>query len=119
MVKKAVAYLKEHGKAKAYAEFMNPSGQFKDRDLYVAVLDTKGITQAHGGNAKMVGKEILDLRDVDGTYFVKKFFEVANAKGNGWVDYKWPNPISKAIEQKTTYVEKVDDVLIVCGVYKR
>lgn len=118
MVKKAVAYLKTHGAEKAYAEFSNPAGQFKDRDLYIAVLDVKGVVLAHGDNAKLVGKATIELKDVDGTYFIKKFLEVAHSKGSGWVDYKWPNPISKVIEQKSTYVERAGDVVITCGAYK-
>ncbi|MES2260048.1 MAG: cache domain-containing protein [Pseudomonadota bacterium] len=118
MVKRAAAYLKEQGKDKAYAEFNNPAGRFKDRDLYVAVLDANGVTLAHGGNSKVVGKAMIDLKDIDGVYFVRKFLEIGNAKGSGWVDYKWPNPVSKVLEQKTTYVEKVGDVVIICGAYK-
>lgn len=118
MVKKAAAYIKAQGKEKAFAEFGNPTGAFKDRDLYVAVLDAQGVTLAHGGNARMVGKAMMEMKDVDGVQFIRQFIEVANAKGSGWVDYKWPNPVSKALEQKSTYVEKSGDVYIICGIYK-
>lgn len=118
MVKKAAAYIAAHGKDKAFAEINNPSGQFKDRDLYIAVLDTKGVTLAHGGNAKLIGKPMIDLKDVDDKHFIKAFLDVAATKGSGWVDYKWPNPVSKAIEKKSTYVEKAGDLVIICGIYK-
>lgn len=36
----------------------------------------------------------------------------------GWVDYKWPNPVSIALEAKSSYVEKAGDVIIGCGTYK-
>jgi signal transduction histidine kinase len=59
------------------------------------------------------------MRDGDGVFFVKKISEVAASKaGKGWVDYKWPNPITKELEQKSTYVERVDDVYFACGIYK-
>lgn len=121
LVKKAIAYLKDNGKEKAFAEFSNPKGQFVDRDLYVVAFSTSGdgVALAHGGNAKLVGRSLLDLRDVDGKYMVKEFLKVANDKaGKGWVDYKWPHPVSKAIEAKTTYVERAGDIAIACGVYK-
>jgi cytochrome c len=118
MVKKAGEYLKTHGKEKAFAEFSNPSGSFKDRDLYIMVYDMNGFNVAHGANPKLIGKNLIDLKDADGTMIVKQFVETANGKGKGWVDYKWPNPVSKAIEAKSTYVEKHGDVLIGCGVYK-
>jgi len=121
LVKKAVAYLKANGKEKAFAEFNNLKGPFVDRNLYIFVYDMKGTNLAIGNGkaSKMVGKNLLEMRDVDGVYLVKNFIEVANTKGKGWVDYKWPNPVTTAVEQKSSYVEKVDDVLIGCGTYKQ
>ncbi len=118
MVKKAGEYLKANGKEKAFAEFSNPKGSFKDRDLYIMVYDMNGVNRAHGANPKLIGKDLIELKDADGTYIVKSFVETAKGKGKGWVDYKWPNPVSKAIESKSTYVEKHDDVLIGAGIYK-
>lgn len=118
LARKAIAFIKANGKEKAYAEFTNPNGQFKDRDLYIFVVDFNGKTLAHGANPKLVDKNMIELKDADGKLFVKEFIDVAKAKGKGWVDYKWPNPVTKAIEAKSSYVEKVDDVLIACGIYK-
>jgi cytochrome c len=118
LVKKAGAYLKANGAEKSYAVFNNPKGEFVDRDLYVYVLDASGLMLAHGANMKLVGKNLIDLKDADGKHFVKAALEAAASKGSGWVDYKWPNPVTKAIEQKTTYLEKVGDVIVLCGAYK-
>ena len=121
LVKKAAAYLKENGKEKAYAEFNNPTGQFVVKDLYVFVynINGDGINRAHGANPKMVGKNLLELKDVDGMPIVKSFLDVANSKaGSGWVDYKWSNTVTKQMEPKSTYIERVGDVLIGCGIYK-
>ena len=118
MVKKAIEYIKANGKDKAYAEINNPKGMFHDRDLYVFVYDMKGVTQAHGANPKMLGKNLMELKDADGVLIVKSFLDIANTKGKGWVDYKWPNPVSKALEAKSTYVEKYDDVVVGSGIYK-
>ena len=73
---------------------------------------------AHGGNPRLVGKNTTELKDAEGVYFIKKMIEVAGAKGNGWVDYKWLDPVSKEIEQKSTYVEKYEDLVVGCGIYK-
>jgi signal transduction histidine kinase len=43
----------------------------------------------------------------------------ATAKGSGWSDYKWTNPVTKKIDPKSTYFQKVDDVILGCGVYKQ
>jgi cytochrome c len=118
LVEKAAAYVKAEGKEKAFAEFSNPSGKFVDRDLYIFIVDFNGLTLAHGGNAKLVGKNMLELKDADGEFFIKKFIEVAKTKGNGWVDYKWVNPVSKKIEPKSTYIQKGDEYFFGCGIYK-
>lgn len=120
LVKKAVAYVKANGKDKAFEEFSNPKGQFVDRNLYIFVYDLNGVSLAigNGNSKKMVGKNLLDMRDANGVYLIKKLIEVANTKGKGWVDYKWPNPLNNTIEAKSSYVEKLDDVLIGAGIYK-
>lgn len=117
LVQKAVAYIKANGKEKAYAEFTNGT-QFKDRDMYVFVVKHDGSALAHGANPKLVGKNVGELKDGDGKFFVKELIEVSKAKGKGWVDYKWPHPVTKALEAKTTYVEGVEDTIVACGVYK-
>jgi signal transduction histidine kinase len=117
MVKKAVVFLKANGKDKALAEFSNPKGQFVKGELYLTVWDLSGTQIAHGANAALVGKNLIDLKDSDGKAFVKEFMAVGK-KGSGWVDYKWTNPKSKKIEPKTVYLEVSGDVLIGCGVYK-
>ncbi|HSR11198.1 MAG TPA: cache domain-containing protein [Thermodesulfobacteriota bacterium] len=115
---KAVEYVKANGKEKAFSEFSDPKGKFVDRDLYIFAVDFNGITMAHGGNAKLVGKDMLGLKDADGKFFIKEFIDMAKTKGSGWVDYKWVNPVSKGIEKKSTFVQKVDDYFLGCGIYK-
>ncbi|MDE2427877.1 MAG: cache domain-containing protein [Burkholderiales bacterium] len=119
LVKKGIAYLKSNSPEQAYAAFNDPKGQFVDRDLYLFVFDKNGKALSHGANAKLIGKDMMELKDADGKYFIKAFYEVANKKGSGWVDYKWPHPVTKAIEQKSSYIEKLDNGdLIGCGIYK-
>ncbi|WP_306658059.1 cache domain-containing protein [Massilia scottii] len=118
LVKKAVAYLEANGKDKAFADFSNPKGAFVDRDLYIFVIDMDGLEWANGANAKIIGKNVLELKDADGNTMVKDFIKLANTKGKGWVDYSWPNPVTKKVDKKSTYLEKSGDVLIASGIYK-
>lgn len=119
MVEKAATYLKANGKEKSFAEFSNPKGRFKDRDLYIYVVDMKGTTLAHGGNPALVGVNMTMVKDADGKLFMKEVIEGAQKKGKGWSDYKWTNPTSKVVEAKTAYYQKVDDVIVGCGAYKQ
>jgi signal transduction histidine kinase len=118
MIEKAAAYIKAEGKEKALEEFSNPKGKFNDRDLYIFANDLSGKTLAHGGNVKLVGKDMSKLQDAKGEYFIQKMTEVAKTKGSGWVDYQWTNPVSKKTEPKSTYVLKIDDYYLGCGIYK-
>lgn len=118
MVKKGVAFIKASGKEKGYAEISTKGGQFTDRDLYLAVYGMDGTVRAHGANEKMVGKNLIELKDVDGKAFVKERVDLAASKGTFWQDYKFTNPVSKKIEPKSMYCEKLDDAIVCGGIYK-
>ena len=118
MVKKGVAFIKKEGKEKGYAEITNKKGQFIDRDLYLVVYGMDGVVRAHGANEKMVTKNLMDLKDVDGKPFVKERVELAQSKGTFWQDYKFSDPLTKKIEPKQTYCEKLDDTVVCGGIYK-
>lgn len=118
MVKKASAFIKANGKEKAFAEISNPKGRFVDRDLYVTVYDLSSTCLAHGFNPKMVGKNMVDLKDPDGKAFIKERSELAKTRDQFWVDYRYINPTTKQIGNKSMYTEKVGNLLVSCGVYK-
>ena len=108
---------------KAFAAFSTPEaegGKFIDRELYIFVYDTRGNMYAIGnGNAKkMVGKNLIDLRDADGVYLVKGLIQATEKTGKGWFDYRFPNPVTKVIEAKSGYCERVKDKLICSGIYR-
>jgi cytochrome c len=111
---RAAAYIKQVGEDKAFADFTRPDGGFVNGELYVFCYDRNGVNKAHGGNPAFVGKNLLHIKDPDGkepnTLIVKMGFE----QGQGWVDFKWPNPVTKRIESKSAYVIHTNDV--VCGV---
>ena len=118
MVKKGIAFIKSNGKDKGYAEISNKAGQFTDRDLYLVVYGLDGTVRAHGANEKMIGKNLIELKDVDGKPFVKERVELAQSKGTFWQDYKFTNPVSKKIEPKSMYCERLEDSAVCGGIYK-
>jgi len=118
MVKKGVTYLKANGKEKAYAEISNKKGQFNDRDLYLVVYGMDGVVYAHGANEKQVGRNLLELKDVDGKPFVKERVELASKQPTFWQDYKFSDPVTHKIEPKETYCERLEDVIVCGGIYK-
>ena len=117
-VKKGIAFIKANGRDKGYAEVSNKQGQFIDRDLYLVVYGLDGTVRAHGANDKMIGKNLIELKDVDGKAFVKERVDLAQSKGTFWQDYKFTNPVSKKIEPKSMYCEKLEDAVVCGGIYK-
>jgi cytochrome c len=118
MVKEGVAYVKANGTDKAAAEIANKEGMFRKDDLYLVIYGLDGTVRAHGSNQKMVGKNLIGLKDIDGKEFVKERVELAKAKGTFWQDYKFTNPTTKKIEPKAMYCEKLDDAVVCGGIYK-
>lgn len=118
MVKKGVAFIKASGKDKGYAEISSKTSQFKKEDLYLVVYGLDGTVHAHGANEKMIGKNLIDLKDIDGKPFVRERVEMAKTKASFWQDYKFTNPETKKIEPKAMYCEKLDETVVCGGVYK-
>ena len=118
MVKKGVQYIKANGRDKAYAEFTSKGGKFHDRDLYLVVYGLDGKVWAHGQNERMVGKVVIDLKDIDGKEFVRERVELAKSNPTFWQDYKFTDPLTKKIEPKQMYCEKLDDTAVCGGIYK-
>ena len=118
MVKKAVSFIREQGAEKAYAEISNKAGKFIDRDLYVVVYQLDGKVLAHGANEKFIGKDMSEAQDVDGKLYVKERIELANKQPTFWQDYKFVNPVTKKVEPKQMYCERVENTAVCGGVYK-
>jgi signal transduction histidine kinase len=118
-VKKAIAFIKAQGVEKGYAEISNKKGAFVDRDLYIVVYGLDGKCLAHGANEKQIGRDLIDLTDIDGKYFVKERVALARSKPTGfWQEYKFTNPVSKKVEPKVMYCEKLGETAVCGGVYQ-
>jgi len=118
MVKKGVAFWKSNGDEKTFAAITDKQGPFHDRDLYLAVYALDGTVRAHGANEKMVGRNLIDLKDVDGKAFVRERVELAQKQSSFWQDYKFTDPLTKKIEPKQMYCERVDENVLCGGVYR-
>lgn len=114
MAVRAASYLEQNGADAAFDAFNTPGGEWHDRDLYVFVIGNDGTMMAHGAKKTLVGRKVMALKDVDGKAFVEEFLKV---NGQDWVDYKWQNPQSKAVEQKTSYIVRVGDMVVGVGAY--
>lgn len=117
MVKKAVDFIKANGTENAYAEIDNKQGQFVSRDLYVVVYGLDGKCLAHGANPKLIGKDLSDAQDVDGTFYVKDRVTLARTQQSFWQTYKFTNPETRKVEPKKMYCERLNETAVCGGIY--
>ncbi|WP_049760780.1 cache domain-containing protein [Rhodopseudomonas palustris] len=118
MVKKAVEAIKADGADKTYPLISDKAGPFIKDDLYVVVYQLDGKVLAHGANAKFIGKDMIEAQDVDGKLYVKERVELAAKQPSFWQDYKFVNPVSKKVEPKAMYCERLDNTAVCAGIYK-
>ncbi|MES2261719.1 MAG: cache domain-containing protein [Pseudomonadota bacterium] len=121
LVKKAVTYYKVNGKKKMMEEInRGRQGTLSYKEMYLIAGNlTPSPTLAHGGNPKLINKDLTELTDVDGLKVGKRILDIANSReGRGWFDYQWPDPVANVVSRKSTYVERVDDFYIGCGIFK-
>ncbi|HUB11155.1 MAG TPA: cache domain-containing protein [Acetobacteraceae bacterium] len=98
----------------AFADFSKPGGPWIQGELYVFCQADDGTVVAHGGNPALVGKNLLNVKDPDGRTPNAEMNKLGLTKGSGWYDFRWPNPATRQIQEKSAYVIKIDDHTI-CG----
>jgi uncharacterized protein len=91
-----------------------------DRDLYAYIVDTKNFTDwavmANGAIPTMTtGTSLWDFRDQNGLYLGRAQAEVCKS-GRGWVDFRWLNPVTQQIDDKSAYIERIGDTSYCIGV---
>ncbi len=117
LVAHAVAHRRRSSRDAFLRDVTNPSNSFFDRDMYVFALDDKGTYLAFGGNSAKVGTRVQDIPGIDGQGLVQSIVDQANFEP-GWVEYDITNPTTGRVQTKMSFVEKVDDLYVGCGVYK-
>jgi len=118
LAEKGAQFIAVHGKQAMIQRINARDPEYNHGELYLAMRDLNGITVAHPTLA-LIGKDLRDVPDADGKLFRHEMIAIANGKGKGWVDYKFKNPASGKVEDKTTYVLRAGDVALEAGVYKR
>jgi len=118
MVQKAVAFLKAQGPEKGYAEIDNKSGQFVQGDLYIAVVGLDGTLLAYGADGNRVGDNVMDLKDSDGKEVIKERVDLAKTEPSFWQSYKFMSPMTKTVEPKQMYCERLNETVVCGGVYQ-
>ena len=106
MVNRASALVAEKGVA-AFPLLRDKKGPFVFMNTYVFVDNTEGIELVNGGQPAIEGKNLMELKDLNGKQAMKEYMAAALEKGSGWVEYYWYKPWTNEPGRKLTYVKKV------------
>ncbi|NVN80417.1 MULTISPECIES: cache domain-containing protein [unclassified Vibrio] len=116
LLAKAVVHVQKEGDD-SVKDFMSDP-EYIDGELYVFALGIDGQFLASGGSSMvLVGDSVLDTQDVYGNPFFREMITKAVHNGFGEVKYHWTNPTDRMGEPKTTFFERVGDVIVAVGYY--
>jgi len=119
-VKDAVDLLQKDGLS-AIPKIGSKESKFIFLDSYVYIKDMRGNEILNPKNPNLEGKNIYDLQDANGKYFVKEELEILQTQANCWMDYMWTKPGETEPSKKVVYVKKVvvekDTLVVGCGYF--
>lgn len=87
---------------------------FIEGELYLFLIDTKGVVYAHGEQEALLWKNLWDYKDSFGALAVQSIIKTADA-GPGWLTYEWAGAVMVSFVQKIKIDDK--DYVIGCGYY--
>ncbi|HDS16708.1 MAG TPA: hypothetical protein ENN66_08925 [Proteobacteria bacterium] len=115
MCKKAVAMYNEKGEEATFQAINDQSGPFVWKDSYVFAMNAEnGIILAHPMKPGLIGKDLLALKDINGTMIFVELLKAAKA-GEGWAHYMWPKPGEKQASKKASYIYTIPGTTIAMG----
>jgi TRAP-type uncharacterized transport system substrate-binding protein len=120
MVQRVQAKFKKDGPEATFNAINNMAPAFFDRDLFPFVQKIDG-TQvvAIGPIPAIRGKNMHDLKDRDGKFQTQEQVRIATTPPyHGWNDYRFLNPKTNTIEEKSAWIERMGDYYVGVGIYK-
>lgn len=121
-VNEAAALLSREGSA-AYPKFSGKGSPFIYEGTYVwahSLVEAKMLM--HPIKHKMVGNDLMGLKDAKGKRFFVVMNDLVREKGEGWVEYYWPKPGTTDSVHKISFVKKCKlpdgtEVVVGSGLY--
>lgn len=103
----ATELLRSEGREAAFRAFHDLSSRFVFINTYIFVLDTRGNALVDPSFPTLEGRSLLGFRDSAGHEVVREMLEKLSRADEAWVQYKWPQPGSRAPSRKVAYIRKV------------
>jgi len=121
LVDKAAALIESKGKD-AFPEFKKKDSEWYEGETYIFVDAMNGIILMHPTHPELEGKNLTNMKDVNGKLWMQEFIETAKTNGSGWVDYMWFKPGEDQPSKKISYIKKAkmpdgEMVIVGAGIY--
>lgn len=87
---------------------------FIEGELYLFLLDTKGVVYAHGEREDLLWKNLWNYRDSFGALAIQSMIKKTQIEA-GWVTYEWAGAAKVSFVEKVTIEGK--DYILGCGYY--
>jgi signal transduction histidine kinase len=104
------ARLMEREGERAFTKFAEPDSKWRNDDYYIFVYEVDGTCVFHPVTPELIGKNVIDLKDMNGKPIVRQITDVGRKPENdasGWVFYLWQNQTQLIPSWKSAYVRKV------------
>lgn len=95
----------------------DPAQPFHDRDMYVFVLDSTGAYGPLPAIPRGWERGCRMCQVLRATSWYTTSWRRPNVAPAG-VEYDFTNPVTGAVQTKMSFVQRVDDAYLGCGVYK-
>ncbi len=124
LVEAAADTMEQEG-TNALAAFGQENSRWFNDDYYLFVYDIDGRCVFHPVNPELVGRNLMNLRDMNGKPVIQWITDVgrrADRRANGWVFYLWEEGRQLTPMWKSSYLRKVvtpdgRTYVLGCGVY--
>jgi TRAP-type uncharacterized transport system substrate-binding protein len=120
MVKRVQEKFKKDGPEATFKAINDMAPGFIDRDLFPYVHKIDGtLLVACGPIPAIRGKNLHDMKDQDGKFTTQDFMRIATTRPyHGWSDYRFLNPKTNTVEDKSAWIERMGDYFVGVGIYR-
>ncbi|HEU5048936.1 MAG TPA: cache domain-containing protein [Gemmatimonadales bacterium] len=106
IVRRAAGLVAEQGRG-AFPLLRDRTGPFVFMDTYIFVESPDGMELVNAAQPSLEGRNLMDVRDVNGKALVREYVTAAMKDGSAWVEYYWYKPGDNIPARKLAYVRKV------------
>jgi len=122
-VHEAAELFSEKG-GEAFRAFREKGGKWFNEKRYLFIYDVKGVSVFHPVDPELEGKDLINLRDLDGKPVIRYLIETVSGEDRpyGWIHYLWCEPGEIFPRWKSSYILKVagpsgKEYIIGSGIY--